>query len=190
MDDTDFDLLCKGLSADEAKRMRKILMEWCDGDENSFPVQLALLTRAQWRAAALLPRAISDSGKVIEKHLADCRQHTAAIVKNLSTVTEESTAKLKSIVQMHSETMNQASVAARNQLWETEDVAKQIRNQLDSALPEWRKAKNDFSTERQMLEKERKDLAKRAQLRDSIFVGLIFCGAIAFGVLLEYFLSH
>ena len=52
MEDTDFDLLCDGLSADEAKRMRKILAEWSDGDENGFPVQLALLTRAQWRAAA------------------------------------------------------------------------------------------------------------------------------------------
>ena len=32
---------------------RKMLAEWSDGDENGFPVQLALLTRAQWRAAAL-----------------------------------------------------------------------------------------------------------------------------------------
>jgi hypothetical protein len=38
----DFDLLCKGLSADEAKLFRKILAEWSDGDENGFPVQLAL----------------------------------------------------------------------------------------------------------------------------------------------------
>ena len=53
MEDTDFDLLCVGLSPDEAKRMRKILAEWSDGDENGFPVQLALLTRAQWHAAAL-----------------------------------------------------------------------------------------------------------------------------------------
>lgn len=190
MEDTDFDLLCKSLSADEAKRMRKILNEWCDGDENGFPVQLVLLVRAQWRAAALLPRAIGDSGKLIEKNLAECRQHTAAIVKNLSTVTENSTTELKSIVQMHTETVNQASVALRNQLWETEDVAKRIRNQLDGALPEWRKAKNDFSTERQMLEKERKDLAKRVQIRDGIYWGFIAFGLLAFGGLLEYWWTH
>ena len=55
MEDTDFAFLCNGLSSDEAKRMRKILAEWCDGDENGFPVQLVMLTRAQWRAAALVP---------------------------------------------------------------------------------------------------------------------------------------
>ena len=47
MIDTDFDLLCDGVNPAEAKRLRKILAEWCSGDENSFPVQLALLTKAQ-----------------------------------------------------------------------------------------------------------------------------------------------
>ena len=65
MEDTDFDLLCVGLSPDEAKRMRKMLAEWNDGDENGFPVQLAMLTRAQWRAAALVPQAVNESRKLI-----------------------------------------------------------------------------------------------------------------------------
>ena len=52
MDNTYFDALCEGATPGEAKRLRKLLAEWCDGDEESFPVQLALLTRAQWRAAA------------------------------------------------------------------------------------------------------------------------------------------
>ena len=36
MDDTCFDLLCQGMSAEEAKLFRKMLAEWCDGDEDSF----------------------------------------------------------------------------------------------------------------------------------------------------------
>ena len=44
--------------------------------------------------------------------------------------------------------------------------------------------------ERQKLETERKELAARSQLRDSIFAGVIFLGAIAGGMLLEYFLLH
>jgi len=63
MEDTDFDSLCAGLSADEAKLFRKMLVEWSDGDENGFPVQLALLTRAQWRAAALVPQAVNEFGR-------------------------------------------------------------------------------------------------------------------------------
>ena len=190
MEDTDFDLLWKGLSADEAKRIRKIFMEWCDGDENSFPVQLALLTRAQWQAAALIPNAVKESGKLIEIHLTECRQHTAAIVKNLSIVTEDSTAKLKGIVKIHTEAVNTASVSIRNQLWETEEVAKRIRATLESSFSEWRKARDDFAMERLKLEKERKELAARVQFRDNVFAGVILFGAIALGILLEYSWKH
>ena len=63
MMDTDFDLLCDGVNPAEAKRLRKILAEWCSGDENSFPVQLALLTKAQWRAVARMPHILRDSQK-------------------------------------------------------------------------------------------------------------------------------
>jgi methyl-accepting chemotaxis protein len=63
MMDTDFDLLCDGVNPAEAKRLRKILAEWCSGDENSFPVQLALLTKAQWRAIGRLPHILRDSQK-------------------------------------------------------------------------------------------------------------------------------
>jgi hypothetical protein len=88
MEDTDFDFLCNGLSAEEAKRMRKILAEWSDGDEDGFPVQLVMLTRAQWRAAALVPQAVNESRKLIELHLAEYRRQTAALIGNLSAVGE------------------------------------------------------------------------------------------------------
>ena len=153
-------LICcaKALSAEEAKLFRKIVKEWCDGDENSFPVQLALLTRAQWQAAALIPQAIKDSGKLIEFHLAECRRHVSAIVKNLSTVADLNAVELKGIIKTHTETVNQASVDARNRLWETEEVAKRITGQLNSGFSEWKKAKDNFAAERLNLEKERKEL--------------------------------
>ena len=190
MDDTDFDLLCKGLTPDEAKRLRKIFREWSNGDENGFPVQLALLTRAQWRAAALVPRAITESGKLIEAHLDECRRHVATIVKNLSTVADLNAAELKGIITAHTEKVNMASVDARNRLWETEAAAKRITDQLDSGFLEWKKAKDDLAAERLNLETERKELAARGQWRDSIFVGIIFFGAIASGMLLEYWRQH
>jgi hypothetical protein len=97
---------------------------------------------------------------------------------------------LKSIVKMHTEAVNKNSVSCRNQLWETEEVAKRIIGQLNNGFSEWKKAKDDFAAERQKLETERKELAARIQLRDSIYVGFIFFGAIAFGMLLEYYLRN
>ena len=47
MDRTEFDVLCEGASAEETRLLSKLLAEWCDGDERSFPVHLAMLTRAQ-----------------------------------------------------------------------------------------------------------------------------------------------
>ena len=190
MDYHDFDLLCQGLSAEELKQLHKMLNEWGQGDPNSFPVELVLLTKAQWHAAALIPRAIKDSGRLIEKHLAECRQQTAAIVGNLSAVAADNATEMISIIKAHTETVNQAAVAGRNRLWETEEVAKRIKGQLDSSFGEWKKAKDDFAAERQKLETERKELAARVQFRDSVYVGCIFFGLIALGMLLEYYLKH
>ncbi|MFZ0827956.1 MAG: DUF1998 domain-containing protein [Verrucomicrobiia bacterium] len=97
MEDTDFDSLCAGLSADDARRLRKIFVEWCDGDENGFPVQMALLTRAQWQAAASIPRSLNDSRKWLELHLAEYRRQTAELVKNLSAVGEDQADELKNV---------------------------------------------------------------------------------------------
>jgi hypothetical protein len=71
MQDTDLDFLFDGLPPEEAKRMRKILAEWRIGDEHSFPVQLALLTRAQWKAAAQTPVQATD-GHAVERF--QCRR--------------------------------------------------------------------------------------------------------------------
>lgn len=190
MDDTGFDLLCKGLPPGEAKLYRRMVKEWCDGDEDSFPVQLALLTKAQWRAAALIPNAIKESGKVIEIHLNECREQTAAIVKNLSAAAASSADELKSIVKIHTNAVNTASVSIRNQLWETEEAAKQIRNSLGSGLSEWRKARDDFAAERQKLEQERKELTARIQWRDWLWAGLTSLGLIAIGIIIGFWLHR
>jgi hypothetical protein len=190
LDKDDLAALCEGMTKDQVDRVHRLLHEWNVGPDSSFPVQLALLTCAQWRAAAHLPNVIRNSGKLIESHLAECRQHTAAIVTNLSTVTEDSAAELKSIVEIHTDTVNKASVSIRNQLWETEEVAKRIRTTLENSFGEWEKAEDNFAAERQKLEKERKELAARVHFRDNVYAGIILFGAIALGMLLEYYWKH
>src|ERR1035438_2714459 len=108
MDDTCFDLLCKALSADEARLFRKMMAEWSDGDENGFPVQLALLTRVQWRAAALVPQAVNESRKLIELHLAEYRQQTKAMLDDFSSTLKAQSDEFTTATEKHGQTIQQA----------------------------------------------------------------------------------
>ena len=190
MDKNDLAALLVDATADEVDRIHRLLHEWSVGPDDSFPVQLALLTKAQWRIAALIPRTIKESGQVIDRHLANCRHETAAIVTNLTTAARENTLELKGMIKAHAEKVNESGVLVRNQLWETEAAAKRIAKTLSDGSAEWERAKKDFITERQKLEKERKELAARAQWRDTIYSVIILAGAMVLGMLLGYTLKH
>ena len=193
MEDTDFDLLCVGLSPDEAKRMRKILAEWNDGDENGFPVQLAMLTRVQWQAAASIPRSLNDSRKWLELHLAEYRRQTAELVKNLSAVGEDQADELKNIVKAHTEALDQASGSFRSQLKSIGVFTQDIRKHLDDGISSYNHIKNDLKAGGEMFRKTCEDLDDRingVQLRRDwlAWLGLIAIGmviGITIGVVLE-----
>ena len=193
MGDTDFDLLCVGLSPDEAKRMRKILAEWNDGDENGFPVQLAMLTRAQWQAAASIPRSLNDSRKWLELHLAEYRRQTAELVKNLSAVGEDQADELKNIVKAHTEALDQASGSFRSQLKSIGAFTQDIRKHLDDGISSYNRIKTDLKAGGEMFRKTCEDLDDRingVQLRRDwlAWLGLIAIGmviGITIGVVLE-----
>lgn len=187
MEDTDFDLLCAGLTADEAKRMRKIWTEWSDGDENGFPVQLAMLTRAQWRAAALVPQAVNESRKLIELHLAEYRRQTAELVKNLSAVGEDQADELKNVVKAHTEALNQASGSFRSQLKSIGAFAQDVRKYLDDGISSYNHVKTDLEAGREMFRKTCEDLDCRingVQLRRD---WLAWLGLIAIGIVIGVF---
>jgi hypothetical protein len=193
MDDTGFDLLCNGLSADEAKLFRKMLGEWSDGEENAFPVQLALLTRAQWRAAALVPQAVNESRRLIELHLAEYRRQTAELIKNLSAVGESQADELKNVVKSHTESLNQASGSFRSQLKSIGAFAQDIRKYLDDGISSYNHIKTDLKAGGEMFRKTCEDLDGRingVQLkRDWLaWLGLIAIGmviGVTIGVVLE-----
>ena len=64
------------------------MADWYDGDENSFPVQLMLLTRARWRAAARIPVLVNESSKLMGAKLVQFRQELAYAVQDFKTKTE------------------------------------------------------------------------------------------------------
>jgi gas vesicle protein len=193
MDDTCFDLLCKDLTADEAKVFRKMMAEWSNGDENGFPVQFALLTRVQWRAAALVPQAVNESRKLIELHLAEYRRQTAELVKNLSAVGEDQADELKNVVKAHTEALNQASGSFRSQLKSIGAFTQDIRKHLDDGISSYNHIKTDLKAGGEMFRKTCENLDGRingVQLRRDwlAWLGLIAIGmviGITIGVVLE-----
>jgi hypothetical protein len=182
MGETDFDGLLEGASAQEAKRLGKILREWCDGDENSFPVHLALLTRAQWRAAARIPHLVNDSVKLMDLKWAEYRQQTAGLVKIFAQTADEKARNLESSVIMQTDAMDHAVAKVQAQLSKAEMVAEAIKGQLETGAAEWNTARADFEAERQRLETIRREMEKQLKRRDLFWFALIVAGLIGIGV--------
>jgi len=185
MEDTDFDFLCSGLPAEEAKRMWKILAEWSDGDEDGFPVQLALLTRVQWRAAALVPQAVNESRKLIELHLAEYRRQTKIMMDDFSSTLKAQSEEFKTATEKHGQTIHQAVMHIKLQIVDAELVARRVILQMEDAESQWRNIKTTTTTQCNRLEEVSKDLQDRFALRVIIWwaagVTIIFGLGYCFG---------
>lgn len=182
MGNTDLDWLCEGASPEEVKRLMRLVHEWSQGDEQSFPVQLALLTRAQWRAAAMIPKLVDESRKLTELKLAEHRQQAAALVQNFSDTADDKAEALSAIVTTHTKSMDQAVAKVQAQLTSAESVAALIRSELESGALAWKQAKVGYEAERQKLEQARQELDARNARRDWLWIGLILLGMIALGI--------
>ena len=182
MNDTDFDALCDGASPAEAKRLRKLLADWCNGDEESFPVQLALLTRAQWRAAAAVPRFINEARELMERRLAEHRQQIAALIKGFADAAGEKAKALEDIIARHTDATKRTVTEMRGQLSNAEAAARRIRDDLEEGALEWKQAKADFEAERHNLEQARKELEARQNWREWLYLAAIVVGMVGIGI--------
>ena len=193
MDKNDLAALLIDAPAAEVDQIHRLLHEWSVGPDSSFPVQLALLTKAQWRVAANLPRLMNDSRKLIELHLAEYRRQTAELVKNLSAVGEDNADEFKNVVKAHTEALNQASGSFRRQLKSIGDFTQDIRKHLGDGISSYNHIKTDLKAGGEMFRKTCEDLDGRingVQLRRDwlAWLGLIAVGmviGITMGVVLE-----
>jgi hypothetical protein len=96
---------------------------------------------------------------------------------------------LKNIVKAHTETVNQASVSIRNQLWETAEVAKQIRKTLDDGVSAWNRAKTDMETRSEVFQKACLELDDRITWRELRRDWLTLLGLISIGIVIGVFLG-
>ncbi|MGH7990727.1 MAG: hypothetical protein ACREDS_11140 [Limisphaerales bacterium] len=190
MQDTDFDLLCKGLSAEELKQLHKILNEWCKGDPNTFPVELVLLTRAQWLAAASVPRSIADSRKWLEQHLTEYRRQTALITTEFSSMVDMKNGELQDIVLKHAEVVKRDALFVSNRLVDANEVAKNIQKNLQAAVAEWNQSKDALARERQRFEKVCQKLDDAINLRGIHWYVVGTLAACGVALLIGHYVWH
>ncbi len=161
----DLAILCRDMTKEEVDRVHRLLHEWGTGPEDSFPAQFSLLTRAQLRAAASIPRAIADSRKWQEQHLAEYRRQTAALTDDFAGMVDIKHGELKDIVLKHAETVKRDALFVSNRLVDANDVAKSIQKNLQCAVAEWNQSQDALERERQRFEKVCQTLIAAMNLR-------------------------
>jgi hypothetical protein len=161
LDKDDLAALCAGLTTDEVDRVHRLLHEWNVGPDSSFPVQLSLLTKAQWRIAANLPRLMNDSRKLIELHLAEYRRQTKTMVDGFADTVDDKIESLKTMVETHDQATQESANSIHGQFVAVETVAREIQEQLLLGAAEWNRAKNKFVDERWHFERVCKNLDER-----------------------------
>ena len=183
MDRDDLAALCAGMTRDEVDRVHRLLHQWDVGPEDSFPVQLALLTAAQLRAAATVPRSLKDGRTWLELHLAEYRAQTKAMVTDFTRTAETQADELKTIVEMHAQTTTQAAQSIHAQLADAEAVAGLVKSLMENAAAEWKGIKTSTTAERERLEKVAKDLDDRFAWRQILWGAFWFSLTFGLGLL-------
>lgn len=132
MKDSDFEALLAGLPPTEVRRVQEILNEWARGDENGFPVQLALLTRAQWEAAAMPSMLERKVGYAIGQ-LRNTATQLTEVADDLKRTLQAERLLLRHEVTQNSRQLETAAKGVREQVRSMEVVAPMIRKQLEES---------------------------------------------------------
>ncbi len=187
LDKDDLSALCAGLTAEEVDRVHRLLHEWNVGSDSSFPVQLALLTKAQWRIVANLPRLMNDSQKLIELHLAEYRRQSQAMADHFSDKADSQNKELKKTVEIHIQATRQAAEQIQVQLADAEAVAKRVKVLMENAASEWENIKASSTAQCERLEQISNDLQDRFAWRVMLRSVAWFLLALGYGICIGHY---
>jgi len=187
LDKDDLAALCAGLTTDEVDRVHRLLHEWSVGPDSSFPVQLSLLTRAQWRIAANLPRLMNDARKLIELHLAEYRRQSQAMADDFADTVDGQNKELKKAVEIHIQATRQAAEQIQVQLADAEAVAKRVKALMENAESEWRAIKASTTAQCERLERVSNDLQDRFAWRVMLRSVAWFLLALGYGICIGHY---
>jgi hypothetical protein len=190
LDKDDLAALCAGLTTDEVDRVHRLLHEWNVGPDNSFPVQLALLTKAQWRIAANLPRLMNDARKLIELHLAEYRRQSQAMADDFADKVDGQNKELKKTVEIYVQTTRQAAGQIQGQLGDAETVAKRVKTLMESAACEWDNIKTSTTVQCERLEQVSNDLQDRFAWRVILRTAFWLLLAVGIGLCIGHYGIH
>ena len=190
LDKDDLSALCAGLTTDEVDRVHRLLHEWSVGPDSSFPVQLALLTKAQWRIAAHLPRLMNDARKLIELHLAEYRRQSQAMADDFADTVDGQNKELKKTVEIHIQATRQAAEQIQVQLAAAGAVASRIKSLMESAASEWEKIKASTTAQCERLERVSNDLQDRFAWRVILRTAVWLLLALGIGLGIGHYWIH
>ena len=190
LDKDDLAALCAGLTVDEVDRVHRLLHEWNVGPDSNFPVQLALLTRAQWRIAANLPRLMNDARKLIELHLAEYRRQSRAMADDFAGTVDGQNKELKKTVEIHIQATRQAAEQIQVQLADAEAVARRVKILMQSAVVEWENIKASTTAQCERLEQVSNDLQDRFAWRVMLRSVAWFLLALVYGLCIGHYWIH
>ena len=161
LDRDDLAVLCQGMSRDEVDRVHRLLRDWDAGPDSSFPVQLALLTAAQLRAAASVPRSIAQGWQWLDQHLAEYRRQAKLLVDSFSNDMRGQVEELKTIPDEHAENLQAALSHIKFKLAEAERVAGKVNASLEKGVSEWKGIRTSATAQCQELRQVCDDLQNR-----------------------------
>jgi hypothetical protein len=190
MDRTEFDVLCEGASAEETRRLSKLLAEWCDGDERSFPVQLALLTRAQWRAAATIPHLVDQSRNLLQQEFTEQRRQARALAESLEKSAAAKIGELKVVIDENATKMAKTTSDMRGHLSEADNIARRIRRELEGGAEKWNNTITEFDAATQRLMQLCADLQGRPWRSHWVLVILLLLATFAAGYAIGLHQKH
>jgi hypothetical protein len=190
LDKDDLSALCVRLATDEVERVHRLLHEWNVGPDSSFPVELALLTKAQWRIAANLPRLMNDARKLIELHLAEYRRQSQAMADDFADAVDGQNKELKKTVEIHIQTTRQAAEQIQVQLADAEVVAKRVKSLMESTVSEWKGIKASTTAQCERLEQISNDLQDRFAWRVMLWSCAWFLLALGYGICIGRYWIH
>ena len=186
----DLAALCAGMTTDEVDRIHRLLHQWNVGPDSSFPVQLALLTKAQWRIAANLPRLMNDSRKLIELHLAEYRRQSQAMADDFANTMVGQKKELKTAVEIHVQAMRQAAEEIQMKLADAEAVAERTKSLMENAASEWKAIKASTTAQCERLEQVSNDLQDRFAWRVIVRTAVWLLLALGIGLCLGHYWIH
>ena len=190
MDDTDFDALCEGAPPAEAKQLRKLLADWCNGAEDSFPVQLVLLTRAHWRAAARIPHLVDQSRKLLQQEFTEQRQQAGTLVKGFEKSAAAKIGELKTMVDEHATKTAKSASETRGHLSEADNIARRIRHELEAGAQKWNSTMTEFDVATQRLMQLCADLQGRPWRSHWVLVILLLIATFVAGYAIGLYRTH